>query len=255
MTYNRTARALACALLALLFMPAGRAAAVDGVIEINQARATAGGVTPGDMPGFPITINTGGTFANESMSFRLTGPLFNSTTANIIEVTTPHVTIDLNGFAISCLLPQCMATAILSNEANVTVMNGTIRSYLNGVSLNGSGSRVENVRALENVTGLNVGPNCLVRNNTASGNSGPGIVAQAGCTLIGNTINNNGGDGVDTNGACNLIGNTAIGNGLFQLNLSSGTGYSQNVISGTNTVTGGATAAGSNVCNGSLTCP
>jgi hypothetical protein len=43
-------------------------AAVDGVIEINQSRALAGGVTPGDAPGFPVTISARG-------SYRLTGNL------------------------------------------------------------------------------------------------------------------------------------------------------------------------------------
>jgi len=41
-------------------------AAVDGVIEINQARALAGG--PGDEPGFPVTIYASG-------SYRLTSNL------------------------------------------------------------------------------------------------------------------------------------------------------------------------------------
>ena len=45
--------------------PAG---AVDGVIEINQAKALAGGVTPSDTPGFPVSIDTAG-------SYRLTGNL------------------------------------------------------------------------------------------------------------------------------------------------------------------------------------
>jgi hypothetical protein len=35
-------------------------AAVDGVIEINQARVLAGGITPADTPGFPVTIGTSG---------------------------------------------------------------------------------------------------------------------------------------------------------------------------------------------------
>ena len=31
--------------------------AVDGVVLMNQANATAGNVTPGDSPGFPVTIS------------------------------------------------------------------------------------------------------------------------------------------------------------------------------------------------------
>lgn len=64
------------------------------VININQAKALAGGVTPGDAPGFPVTISQPG-------SYRLMGNLTvpdGNTTA--IVVTHPRVTLDLNGFAI-----------------------------------------------------------------------------------------------------------------------------------------------------------
>jgi hypothetical protein len=54
--------------LFLLAILCARAHAVDGVIAINQARALAGGVTPGDAPGFPVIINAPG-------SYRLTGDL------------------------------------------------------------------------------------------------------------------------------------------------------------------------------------
>jgi len=42
--------------------------AVDGVTEVNQTRAVAGGVTSDDTPGFPVTLNHPG-------SYRLTGNL------------------------------------------------------------------------------------------------------------------------------------------------------------------------------------
>jgi hypothetical protein len=38
------------------------AAAVDGVIEINQAKALAGGVTPGDTAGFPVALSAPGSY-------------------------------------------------------------------------------------------------------------------------------------------------------------------------------------------------
>ena len=34
----------------------------DGRIEINEARAFAGGVTAGDAPGFPVTLDQGGSY-------------------------------------------------------------------------------------------------------------------------------------------------------------------------------------------------
>src|SRR5882757_4036016 len=68
--------------------------AVDGVILIDQTRALAGSVTPGDTPGFPITLSQAG-------SYRLTGNLTvpNASTA-AISIGADNITIDLNGFSI-----------------------------------------------------------------------------------------------------------------------------------------------------------
>src|ERR1700760_2943950 len=68
--------------------------AVDGVVLIDQSHALAGNITPGDSPGFPVTISQPG-------SYRLTGNLTvpdANTTA--IQITADGVTIDLNGFSI-----------------------------------------------------------------------------------------------------------------------------------------------------------
>ena len=84
-----------CSLIAVcLSWLASPALAVDGVVEINQARAEAGGVTATDTPGFPVTIDQSG-------SYRLTGNLtVSSATTEAIEVRDDRVTIDLNGFSI-----------------------------------------------------------------------------------------------------------------------------------------------------------
>src|SRR5689334_9768577 len=68
--------------------------AVDGVVLFNQASALAGNVTPGDAPGFPVTISVPG-------SYRLTGNIaLTDLSANVIEITADNVTIDLNGFSL-----------------------------------------------------------------------------------------------------------------------------------------------------------
>ena len=75
---------------------ASSAWAVDGVVLINQASALAGNVTPGDTPGFPVTISQPGSYR---LAGNLTVPDANTTA---IEVTaTGQVTVDLNGFVIS----------------------------------------------------------------------------------------------------------------------------------------------------------
>jgi hypothetical protein len=256
MADHRLARSLVCAALGFASIIGGRAQAVDGVIEINQDRAVKGGITPDDTPGFPITISTG-VGGSEAMSFRLTGPLATSSSSSIIEILSPHVTIDLNGFMISCLLPMCSGTAITSTQQNITVMNGTVLGFFEGVAVSGSGARVENVRALNNSSvGIHLGNHCTVHHNTAAANGTDGIKVGVGCTVSANTASSNVGDGICTLLGCNVTGNTARGNTGFGLNLSIGTGYSQNVISENTagTVFGGV-SAGLNVCNGSMACP
>jgi parallel beta-helix repeat protein len=256
MTCHRRTRAFARGLLTLLMLAAANQAhAVDGVIEINQARADKGGITPGDTPGLPITISTG-TFATDPMSFRLTGPLSTSTSANVIEILSPHVNLDLNGFMITCDVPPCGGNGIDSDEDNITVKNGTVRGFAIGVNLTGSGALVENVRAISNTTGLSVGDNCIVHNNIATASGSQGIVVQNGCTVSGNTANNNHSDGICAHTGCNVIGNTVRGNTGAGLNLDTNTGYGQNVIAGNGagTVASGVPTGG-NLCNGSTTCP
>jgi hypothetical protein len=252
MTNHRRLALLAAGLLAVFATPA---LAVDGVIEINQARASKGGVTPGDAPGFPITISTG-TFSSDPMSFRLTGPLFSSTSGNVIEVTSPHVTIDLNGFSISCLLPSCNGIAISSAQDNIEVRNGTVRGFTAGLSLLGAGTHVEGVRATGNDIGIQAGNACSISDNVVNLNTANGILVGNACQVRGNTATNNGNDGICTGTNGHVYGNIATGNAHLGLNLSTNTAYSQNSVSGNlaGTVMFGV-PAGLNVCNGSTTCP
>lgn len=89
---TRPARALASLLLLAMAPPA--AFAVDGRLEINQAKALAGGVTPGDAPGFPVEIHVPG-------SYVLTSTLVpGSADVNGIELRADDIWLDLNGFGV-----------------------------------------------------------------------------------------------------------------------------------------------------------
>ena len=134
----------------------------DGVIEINQAKALAGGVNPGDTEGFPVTIS-------ESGSYRLTGNLTvpdENTTA--IEVTAGDVTIDLNGFAIEgpteCTGPNSPSPVTSCSptgsgigidgigslpQPSTSVINGTVRG-MGDMGVRTTGGHVENLRAISN---------------------------------------------------------------------------------------------------------
>ena len=66
----------------------------SGVIVIDQAKAEAGGVSTGDAAGFPITISQPG-------SYRLMSNLVVTNMAtSAVVITSPGVTLDLNGFEI-----------------------------------------------------------------------------------------------------------------------------------------------------------
>lgn len=81
-------------LSASLFALSATVHAVDGVILIDQAKALAGGVTPGDAPGFPVTLSKAGSY---KLAGNLTMPNYNT---SAIEATVPGVSLDLNGFTI-----------------------------------------------------------------------------------------------------------------------------------------------------------
>jgi hypothetical protein len=117
--------------------------AVDGTILIDQNRALAGSVTPGDFPGFPVSITQPG-------SYRLSGNLTvaaNVTSAIIISAN--NVTLDLNGFSISGPAPTCsnpqlpacaqvfgVGTLGFNQYKGIKVRNGTITGFNAQLSLN-----------------------------------------------------------------------------------------------------------------------
>ena len=58
-----------------VMLPAGSALAADGVIEINQARARAGGVSADDEPGFPVTPSRSGSYRKLHVQVPLEAPV------------------------------------------------------------------------------------------------------------------------------------------------------------------------------------
>src|SRR5688572_28472467 len=93
----RTIGAFAAAALISAALP-GTAFAVDGQIANTQARAMAGGITPGDTPGFPVTITQPGSYV---LSGNLTVPVESAGGQTLaIRIAADGVWLDLNGFSI-----------------------------------------------------------------------------------------------------------------------------------------------------------
>ncbi len=184
MSYFASTRAV---LLCIFMSVTGSLYAAEGVTLINQQKAMAGSVTPGDGPGFPVTISKPG-------SYRLTGNLTvaDANTTGIL-ITADHVTLDLNGFGIigpglctdnfeappTCQTPGTGLGIRASADQgggprSVRVQNGFVRGMgLDGILLTGDGSMVQNVSADGNAQdGFIVNGSVIESSATANGLSG-----------------------------------------------------------------------------------
>ncbi|MEZ5313570.1 MAG: right-handed parallel beta-helix repeat-containing protein [Thermoanaerobaculia bacterium] len=153
----RTRNFLGGAALLSLVLGSPPAWASDGIIEINQAKALAGGVTAGDAPGFPVTLSQEG-------SYRLTGNLTVAELSTAIVITSWNVSLDLGGFTVSgpnaCTgYPTTGCTAEGGEPGiwadgvshHVRLQNGVVRSFNGrGVYLQGASSTAESLRVMLN---------------------------------------------------------------------------------------------------------
>lgn len=234
----------------------------DTITSISQDIAIAGDATPGDTPGFPVTISKPG-------SYRLTGNLTvpdELTTAIFID--SDEVTIDLGGYAIigpvvctgttvSCVPMVGFGNGIGASSfvgKNVSVLNGTIRGMGNtGIFLR-ENCRIENVTATSNAgSGISVSTESIVKGNKVSYNWGFGIsmgaggiatgntayrnaidgIYASGATISGNNVSQNNRNGIDTRGEGSTItGNTSTGNHGHGMNAGYGSTVSGNTVRG-----------------------
>ena len=217
---------VACAVL--LPIPAG---AADGEVLINQAAVNAGGITPGDGPGFPVTISQRG-------KYKLSGILAVPTGVDGIDVTVEDVTIDFNGFTIRSAPAGAAKIGISAFGARLTVMNGTVLGFgRGGIVTDAAFAVIENMRILNgSEVGVLVGNDARVLKSTISKNKFGGIECGARCliqdnlvtlTLIGNGIR------LQQGGV--VLGNTIALNDSFGiLALSAPVGFGNNSLSNNN---------------------
>jgi len=256
MRFSRTAFIASFALLALV-LGAGQAHAQK---LITQAKVNTGNFTPGDAPGFPLTISARG-------AYKLTGNLvISSATTTAIEITADNVTLDLNGFGI--FGPGVVGSGghgIVAVQSNITVMNGSVRGVGGaGIYLQGNTHRVEDVYVTSTgYAGIGVGGNSIVRGSTvilsnASGVSLAAIVTLGGgfgSSITNNVVSSNTNAGIYASAGTMVTGNTVRSNSGLGLWLESGAGYGNNVLSGNASggpqVSGGL-QMGPNVCNTAL---
>lgn len=239
-----TRKLLLAILLAFLHVSAH---AVDGVILIDHNKALAGNVTPGDAPGYPVTISRSG-------SYRLSGNLTvaDADTGGIL-ITAANVTLDLNGFSVlgpvHCIYNGvdvvCDATGsgvgILSNVPGVNEYEGSAIS--NGV-VRGFGHH-----------GVSVGYGALIDRLRVISNGGDGIRGYAAVLITGSLAVYNRLHGFSGNNL-NVQSSHAATNGQRGLNANVNSGYGNNVLSGNlaGEANNGPVQLGGNLCGVDL-CP
>jgi hypothetical protein len=129
---------------------------------------------------------------------------YSAASGHAIFVVTSHVTIDLNGYYLSCPTPGNTAIGIeVGNEANVKVRNGGIGGFSDGVKFGAYASLafenvVEGIQFWANsqFSVLSQGNVCVVQNCQIKGPGAYGIYFSAGGS--GNRATNNVASGLTT---------------------------------------------------------
>ncbi|MBC7832978.1 MAG: hypothetical protein H7Y62_13280 [Hyphomicrobium sp.] len=189
---------------------------------IDQNKALAGSVTPGDTPGFPVTLSVPG-------SYKLTGNLTVPAGTTGITITVSGVTLDLNGFnivgantcfrenalyVVTCTQPNSSDRGVLAfSSSGNTMRNGRIAGFSIGVQA-GSGSLLENLMVESNyigVTGtLTGGAHTVIRNVRSQLNAMTGFKLRD-ALVQGSTAGDNGGTGFEGNTSV-ILDSVASGN-------------------------------------------
>jgi hypothetical protein len=154
--------------------------AVDGQILVNQATVASAG-------GFPYKIMQGG-------SYKLSGNLVvSSINTNGIDIEADNVTLDLNGFTISCAAANCnqesTGSGVYAPNNGITLENGAIAGFRYGADIAGTRDIVQGIKATGNAIGISA-LNSIVKQNNVDSN-GTGIQA-FDCLVLENVAIDNG---------------------------------------------------------------
>ena len=219
-------------IVTIALTPLSSASALDGEELIDQAAALAGGITPADGPGFPITIDRGG-------KYKLTSNLTAPADTNAFNITGDNVTLDLNGFRIVGGRFGINAGA----ADGLTVMNGTIANFSSdGIRTRGF-AIIQDMQITNNDgMGVRLNNNGRVLRSTISGNNGVNIYCVSRCLIASNVVTastTESGIGLFTNAGGHLVlGNVIANNFLFAIYAEGKTGFANNTITGNGTFGG-----------------
>jgi hypothetical protein len=210
---------LGLAAVIALGLASREARADDGRIEINQARALAGGVTPGDAPGFPVTISVPGSYV---LTSNLAAPAGDGIAASVAGVA-----IDLNGFEVvgpvvctglgsevSCSSGSGYGVSLGNDSA---VHDGRVRGFAYGI-WTGDRAQIRQLIADSNrYDGITTGTGSIVRESIAFRNGQNGMGSEYGDLRIEASIgsSNRAFGFVTDGGRVTIAGCTAHDNGYI----------------------------------------
>ncbi len=170
-------------------------------------------------PSGPTQIKSCGTLS-EPGSYVVVQNL--TATGDCLVIAADFVTIDLGGFTLTG--NGTAGEGITDQSAGhvgVVVRNGAVTGFGFGVRIaNGSRLTIEGIRAINNnVHGMSIGMNSIVKGNTVSGNGSIGISADTGSIVTGNIASGNGDDGIAVESGSTVSGNTSTNNTVYGIDV------------------------------------
>jgi hypothetical protein len=221
--------ALTALAIAAFSSPAQAVTVANGVVLFNQADALAGNVTPGDAPGFPVTLSAIGVY-------RLSGNLLPTAGKDGIDVTAPDVTIDMFGFRLAG--GGAALNGINGHQRALTVTNGTIRGFTkSGILADSDYLRVTGVRSTDNgEDGIDASKSDFVRvtDGFFVNNFRNAVYCASKCSIQNSTLSN-GLAGANVGARSSVIGNVISDirrYGIFSSSFTDAVGFGDNIIMG-----------------------
>jgi len=216
------------------------AGSVNAQVVITQQKAVNGSITPGDRPGFPITISQPGSYILEDNLHPPQGK-------DGIVIASHDVTIDFNGYRL-----HGYGTAnrgIFGDTWDTALIKNGVIAGFTGIAITGRTFwTVQDMRVLVNGgDGIQLVSSGRIQRNTISYNGGNGVTCLNSCLIESSVIDHNNDDGV-LSFSGTALGNSIFNNRYYGLTSSGGgamVGYGNNTLFGNNS--GGAQVGGSNI--------
>lgn len=220
-----SARRMFGRILVLAFLLHPVVSAADGVVEINHACASQTGCFPGDLAGYPVTID-----GTAGRNYRLSSDLAIPMLTDGVVISANRVRLDLAGFAVIsencsvpalgfCLPPLGPGAGIRSTSGpGVQVSGGSVIGMNGDCIALGDRAVVSNVRVgFCGGNGIQVGRTGRVVNSTVEIVAGHGIETGRSGLVTGNAVYSVSGNGIELGISSSALDNTldtGAGNGI-----------------------------------------